>query len=195
LLEFQGRADGQVKVRGYRIELSEIEAILNRLPQVLQVAVVAPEQGGSRQLVAYVRCQKQELATLHGQLKELLPSYMIPDRIEWLEELPLTKNGKLDRKALEMASVGRPDEVSGGRGLTGESLEQRIAEIFSEILEVRVDSEEDDFFTLGGQSLKAMRLLARLNHRLGVELGLRDIMTNTTVAALAAKVRAVTGLM
>jgi amino acid adenylation domain-containing protein len=193
LLEFRGRRDGQVKIRGYRIELSEIEAAINNLPGVSQAAVVAPGEGENRHLIAYVCCKKPQRASLQLKLGERLPNYMLPERIEWLEALPLNKNGKLDRTTLEGLALTRPETSSAAHGLGEGGLEQRIAAIFSEILEIRVESAEADFFALGGESLKAMRLLARLNHRLAAQLSLRDVMTHTTVAALALKIEATSG--
>lgn len=186
-IEFLGRRDSQVKLRGYRIELSEIENALSRLDEVHQAAVVTVGEGESRSLVAYVRMAKGGSADLRARLEQALPGYMIPERIEALEALPITKNGKLDRAALEQraCNVVLPDEGAGNESVG--DLQKRITDIFSDVLGVAVTDAGADFFRLGGQSLKAMRLLSRLNHQLGAGLSLRDVMTHTTVAALARK--------
>ena len=192
VLEFRGRMDNQVKIRGYRIEPAEIEAVLLRISGVMQAAVVAPGRGEDRRLVAFVRlrerttdCSAEPIMTA---LADRLPSYMIPERIEWLDEFPLTVNGKLDRKALaEMLDSSGPERSVPQPG--SDEIETGLMALYAEILQQPIASPEADFFQLGGQSLKAMRLLARLNSRFCVELSLRDVLAYTTVAALAGRVR------
>ncbi|WP_459826836.1 amino acid adenylation domain-containing protein [Desulfomicrobium salsuginis] len=190
VIEFLGRRDGQVKIRGFRIELSEIETALSRLPGVRQVAVVAPESGDGRSLVAFVQAGQADGEALRRALRPMLPAYMLPDRIECLDVLPMTRSGKMDRVALERrAAEGRCPAVPDG-GVAGDrGLEERIAAMFSEVLGVAVTSPAADFFTLGGHSLKAMRLRSRLNRCLGVELSLSEVMQHSRVDALADLVR------
>jgi amino acid adenylation domain-containing protein len=185
VLEFHGRRDAQVKVRGYRIELAEIEDALMTLDTVRQAAVVAAGEGESRRLIAYVNLAG-ELGDVHTALANILPRYMIPDRFETLTELPLTPNGKLDRRALSERALALVPERGGA--LEADTLETQVAAVFSEVLELPVSSALADFYQLGGQSLKAMRLLARLNRRCQVELTVRDVLTHTTVAALARRI-------
>ncbi|EXJ13522.1 non-ribosomal peptide synthetase [Imhoffiella purpurea] len=185
-LEFQGRRDSQVKVRGYRIELAEIESALNALPGVLQSAVLADGEGEDRRLLACVRVEEGRNGNLAAELAERLPSYMIPERIQILGALPLTASGKLDRTTLlAMASGPDPRPAAGPSA----ALEDRVAALFAEVLETEVPSPEADFFDLGGHSLKAMRLLARLRTGLGVEISLRDVLAHTSVRALAGRLR------
>ncbi len=187
VLEFQGRRDGQIKLRGYRIELAEIEAALSALAGGGQAAVVMTGAGENRRLRAYVRSAPDAPAALAAALADRLPGYMLPDRIEALAAFPLTKNGKLDRAALAaMALAQAPEEAPAA---TTDPVEARVATLFTEILARPVTSPGADFFRLGGQSLKAMRLLARLNHCCGVELSLKDVLHHTTVAALAGRIR------
>ncbi|MFG2846318.1 amino acid adenylation domain-containing protein [Kitasatospora sp. NPDC048296] len=185
-LEYLGRSDDQVKIRGFRIELGEIEAALLRLPGVRSAAVVVREDHpGDQRLAGYVvpaQGAAVDPAALREQLAEELPGYMVPSAVLALDALPLTGNGKLDRRALPAPAqdTGTP----GGRAPRTE-LERRLCGIFAELLgreEVDVDS---DFFTLGGHSLLAVRLASRVRAVLGAELPIRTVFEAPTVAALA----------
>ncbi|MBW7900226.1 MAG: amino acid adenylation domain-containing protein [Rhodocyclaceae bacterium] len=200
-IEFAGRRDGQIKMRGYRIELAEIETALLRLPGVRQAAVVALGQGEARQLVGFVCADGVAPAEIRAGLAPVLPPYMLPERIECVASLPLTASGKADRMALAgLAGQGggvAPAEAPAGAGdgagaaaapppaTTLAALEHRIAAVFAEVLGLPSVARQADFFALGGQSLKAMRLMARLRRALGVDVALREVMTHTTPAALA----------
>jgi amino acid adenylation domain-containing protein len=196
MLEFLGRIDHQVKVRGFRIELGEIEAALAGHPGLREAVVVSREEGnGDRRLVAYLVGEgegegKEEAAPtpadLRGYLRERLPEYMVPSSYVVLPFLPLTPNGKVDRRALpapqavaqEVAYVGPRDE-----------LERLLAGIWEEVLGRERVGIEDDFFTIGGHSLLAVRLLARVRRELGRDLPLITLFRNPTVRSLAAAVR------
>ncbi|MCP3099463.1 amino acid adenylation domain-containing protein [Myxococcus sp. K15C18031901] len=193
-LQFLGRRDAQVKVRGYRIEPGEVEVQLSRSPAVREVAVVAREDmPGGKALVAYVVPAVGPSPTpvaLRAFLRERLPEYMVPTAYVVLPALPLTANGKLDRGALP-----RPDLTREGLDLAGEArprtpLEDRLALLVAEVLQVPRVGIHDDFFVLGGHSLLATKLMSRVRGVLGVELPLRVLFEGATVAELAQRIEA-----
>ncbi|HXK09667.1 MAG TPA: amino acid adenylation domain-containing protein, partial [Vicinamibacteria bacterium] len=184
-LAFLGRADEQVKVRGFRIEPGEIEAILRRFPGVREAAVTAREdEGRPRQLVAYVvrassaRTREEEL---RASLQGCLPAYMVPSAFVFLESLPLSPNGKVDRRALPA-----PPPPAAGDEPRSEA-ERAVAAVFREGLGVPRVGTSDDFFALGGHSLLAARVLSSLHGATGVDLPLRALFESPTVGALAAR--------
>ncbi|MCX5207922.1 amino acid adenylation domain-containing protein [Kitasatospora sp. NBC_00240] len=183
-LEFQGRADAQVKLRGFRIELTEIEAVLSRHPAVRQVIVIAREdRPGDTRLVAYCAATG-EPAELAAELRRLaadaLPAYMVPAAVVVLDALPLNANGKVDRRALPAPDQGRPD---GGRA-PRDPREEILCGLFAEVLGLDEVTIDEDFFDLGGHSLLATRLVSRARTALGVELGIADLFQAPTVAGL-----------
>ncbi len=190
-LVFERRLDTQVKVRGFRIELGEIESALAQHPNVAQaVATVFEPRPGDTRLAAYVVLRPERTATtaaLREHVQGLLPAYMVPQHVVFLTEVPLTPNGKVDRKALPRpdADVGR--ELVAPRTDT----ERALVRVLSEVLGVRKVSVTDDFFELGGHSILATRLVARLREELGVELPLRRVFETPGVAALASHLDAV----
>ncbi|WP_405944658.1 non-ribosomal peptide synthase/polyketide synthase [Streptomyces sp. NBC_00932] len=179
-LEYVGRADQQVKVRGFRVELGEVEAALAEHPAVARTAVAAQDD----RLVGYVVARPglaARPAELAAYLRERLPDYLVPAVFMVLDALPLTANGKLDRAALPM-----PEATQAGSGRVPRTpQEQILAELFAEVLGVERVSVDDDFFELGGHSLLATRLAARVRSVLGVELGLRALFQAPTVVGLA----------
>ncbi|MEO6192065.1 MAG: amino acid adenylation domain-containing protein [Thermoanaerobaculia bacterium] len=191
-LDFLGRLDHQVKVRGFRIELGEIESALTRHPRVLDAAVLAaPDVLGGNRLIAYVAVEAELPATeLRAFLKAGLPDYMVPSVFVPLPELPLTPNGKIDRRAL--AALPLETESAQQRAPRGYA-EEVLAGIWSELFDRPVGVNEN-FFDLGGHSLLATRLVSRVREALGVELPLRRLFEQPTVAGLAESVEAALGL-
>ena len=189
-LEFLGRADHQVKVRGFRVELGEIEAALTRHPRVREAAVVVRRGKGSGedQLVAWVVPAGEgppAPSELRAFLRDALPDFMVPGAFGTLAVLPLTPNGKLDRLALALRALESAGERAGFAA-PRTPLEQGLAAIWSDLLEVTEVGIHDDFFALGGHSLVATRAMARIRATFGVELPLRLLFEQPTVAGLGA---------
>ncbi|QAT87000.1 Linear gramicidin synthase subunit C [Corallococcus coralloides] len=188
-IEYLGRADFQVKIRGLRIELGEIESSLEKHPTVRQAVVLAREdRPGQKRLVAYVtgKDAKPEGAALRTYLLERLPEYMVPSNIVVLERMPLSPNGKADRKALPAPEAGGADP-SRPFVAPGTAIEQQIAQAWKDLLHVERVGLDDPFFELGGNSLLALQLHRRLTAELGVTLALTDLFQYPTVRALAAR--------
>ncbi len=188
-LEYLGRIDHQVKIRGFRIELGEIEAVLDQHPAVREAVVLAREDGpGDRRLVAYLVCSGEapKAADLRAFLKETLPEYMVPSAFVVLAALPITDNGKVDRRALPApdTSIVEARAHVAPRG----PVEEGVAAIFAEVLKVPIVSARDGFFELGGHSLLATQAIARIRSAFGVELPLRSLFEAPTPAELAGEV-------
>jgi len=189
-LEFLGRNDHQLKVRGFRIEAGEIEAVLRRHASVRQAVVVARESSpGDKRLVAYVavdgdnRPSSQEL---HRQLRECLPEYMVPSAFVLLDALPLTANGKIDRKALPVPELGDTGPEVDDCPRT--PVEEIVAGIWVDVLRVPNVGTRTNFFELGGHSLLATRVVSRLRDAFGVDVPVRALFEAPTVSELAARV-------
>ncbi|MFY0528921.1 amino acid adenylation domain-containing protein [Archangium gephyra] len=211
-IEFLGRRDTQVKVRGFRIELGEVEEALAKYPGVEQVvAVVREDAPGDKRLVAYVvprsptspisplppgegRGEGVEdpglnLAQLRGFVKELLPEYMVPSAFVTLEALPLSPNGKVDRKALP-APQSVAGQESSGFDAPRTPQEELLAGVWAQVLGVKRVGVHDSFFELGGHSLLATQVVSRIRGTFQVEIPLRDVFEAPTVAELAKRVDA-----
>ena len=188
-LEFIGRCDAQVKIRGYRVELSDIEATLVRHPRVREAAVVTRRgHDGEKSLVAYVVSDYPlDGRELREFCRNTLPSYMVPVAFLALDHLPLTANGKVDRRALPKAEMG----VGSAASVTPrDELERRLAGIWQDVLAVNSLGIRDNFFDIGGHSLLAVRMFARIEQELGVILPLATLFQAPTVEELAAFIRA-----
>ncbi|MFB6394136.1 amino acid adenylation domain-containing protein [Polymorphospora lycopeni] len=188
-LEFLGRADHQVKIGGHRLELGEIEAAFEAYPPVGRAVVVAIGERHARRLHAFVEADAAApddvVAALRPFLAERLPAYAVPARIGVVDALPLTANGKVDRAALQ-ARVAQADDATQGSPPVGE-VESAVAALWQELLGAAVTSREANFFALGGDSVTALRLIAMLRQRFGVEVPIRRFLTAATVADLAAE--------
>ncbi|HEX6371118.1 MAG TPA: amino acid adenylation domain-containing protein [Longimicrobium sp.] len=185
-LEYLGRLDGQVKVRGFRIEPGEIEAVLRRQPGVRQCAVVAREDlPGDRRLVAYV-AGDADTDALRAALRKSLPEYMVPGDFVALDALPLTPGGKVDRRALPAPAYDAEEGFVAPRT----PAEEVLAGIWADVLGVEQVGSNDNFFQLGGHSLLATVMIGLVREALAVELPLRALFEGPTVAHLAARVEA-----
>jgi amino acid adenylation domain-containing protein len=186
-LEYLGRIDNQVKIRGFRIELGEIEALLASHPQIWEtVVLVLDDTTGDKRLVAYIVPQSEITITIdeiRQFLKAKLPDYMVPNAFVILAALPLTANGKIDRRALPPPESG--SEVSDKYVVPRTPMEEILATIWSEVLKVEKVGINDNFFELGGHSLLATQLVAQIRDRLKVELPLRQLFNTATLAELA----------
>lgn len=193
-IEFLGRMDYQVKIRGFRVELGEIEAILAEHPAVTETVVLAREdQLGDKRLVAYVVEAKEEMRKtkdfeLREYLREKLPDYMIPSAFVMLEALPLTPNGKVDRCALPA-----PDRSSLEERYVAPrtSTEKVLSEIWAEVLDLERVGIHDNFFEIGGHSLLATQLISRVHKTFNVDLPLRSLFEDPTIANLAESIETI----
>ncbi len=192
-LEFLGRRDQQVKVRGFRVETGEVEAALREHPGVLEVVVLARGADRSdRQLAAfYLAAQSPPpgAAELRDFVAARLPRYMVPAQFVEIEQFPATANGKLDRRAL---AAWAPSRTASGAA-PGAPLEELVAGLWEEVLEVPAVRRGDDFFALGGHSLLATRLLSRLRQVLGVELSLRTLFEQPSLGDMLVQIEAALG--
>jgi acyl carrier protein len=187
VVEYLGRTDQQVKVRGFRIELGEVEAALREHAGVAAAAVAAREDApGDQRLVAYVVPRNGAVATaaLREHLKARLPEYMVPSAFVTLAELPLTVSGKLDRRALPAPERDRA-EAGGVYVAPRTPAEEAVAGIWAEVLGLPRVGAHDNFFDLGGHSLLATQVLSRIRQLFPVEIPLRRLFEEPTVATLA----------
>jgi amino acid adenylation domain-containing protein len=190
-IAFAGRADDQLKIRGHRVEINEIVAVLGRHPAVQSNAVVAQEdKAGNKSLVAYVvaRCgQDLSSRALREFLRSFLPEYMVPAIFVRLEKLPLSAHGKVDRQALPLpdaANILRDEAFAPPRT----ALETEVGEIITALLNTRELGVDDNFFLLGGSSFLGIQVIARVREKFGVEVPLHALFEAPTIAELAAQI-------
>ncbi|MGI9088545.1 MAG: non-ribosomal peptide synthetase [Chthoniobacterales bacterium] len=192
-IEFFGRLDDQVKIRGYRIELNEINAVLNTHPSVRASTVLTREDApGEKRLVAYLVAAPGVLPNeqfLRDLLRQRLPDYMEPAAFVWLEALPLTTNGKIDRAALPLPELAR--ESAAEKFVAPRTpVEEALAGIITEVLKLPRISVDDDFFQLGAHSLLGAQIIARVRNLFGADLKLLDVFDAPTVAELSLRIEA-----
>lgn len=188
-IAFVGRSDDQIKIRGYRIEPGEIVAALNRHPAVAASAVIAYEESpGHKCLVAYIvpaTGTQPDIQALHAFLAMQVPEYMVPVTFEFLDQLPLTANGKVDRAALPVP-LRHVTAKTSATAVT--PLEERLATIVATLLEVEQVGIDDNIFLLGGHSLLAAQIIIEVRALFGVELSLHTLFSTPTVAQIAAEI-------
>ncbi len=187
-LEFLGRIDHQVKIRGYRVELGEIEENLRQHPLVRDAVVMArPDLSGDKRLAAYITARNNApppAADIQRYLNQRLPDYMVPPSVVVMERFPLTPNGKVDRKALPEPDLNqRNSDTAYVEAST--DLEKLLIDIWREVLEVQRIGVHDNFFKLGGHSLKVTQVISRVREAIQMELPMRLLFEAPTVAALA----------
>jgi amino acid adenylation domain-containing protein len=192
-IEFLGRADHLVKLRGFRIELAEIEAVLAGHPRIREcIAILREDRTDDQRIVAYIVLRDGEAATVQREAKALaerrLPAYMVPSAIVFLEALPRTLNGKIDRRALPP-----PGETEKGPARPFSPTEEILAGIWAEVLGRERVRADDGFFDLGGHSLLATRAISRIREAFHLDLPLTDLFAAPTVAAFARRVDALRG--
>ncbi|HEY0227571.1 MAG TPA: amino acid adenylation domain-containing protein, partial [Mycobacterium sp.] len=184
-LQYLGRADDQLKLRGYRIELGEIRSALADLDGVVEAAVIAREdRPGEQRLVGYIT-GTADPAEVRAQLSRTLPTYMVPAAVVVLDALPLTVNGKLDRRALPA-----PEYTGGEYRAPTTATEAILADLYAQILGVERVGVDDSFFDLGGDSLSAMRLIAAINKALDVHATVRALFDAPTISQLVPRLDA-----
>jgi amino acid adenylation domain-containing protein len=189
-IEFLGRIDQQVKIRGYRIELGEIEVVLKQHPSVREAVVSHEEQTGNKRLIAYVVTETQSALSntvLREFLQEKLPQYMVPSVFIQLQALPLLPNGKIDRQALPIPDTSKV-ELAGSFVAPRTQVEEVLAGIWAEILELPQISINDNFFEVGGDSILSIRIVAKANQA-GLQLTPKQMFEYQTIAELAAVVQ------
>ena len=190
VIEFCGRNDDQVKIRGFRIELGEVEAVLVQHEEVLEAAVVGREDmPGDKRLVAYVvaaaDCQPT-IDQLRTYMKEKLPDHMVPTGFVMLEKLPRNLNGKVDREALPAPDLSRP-QLETPFVAPRNSLERTLAAIWIEVLGVKQIGIDDNFFALGGDSIRSVQVLSKAQQE-GLSFSLQSIFQQQTIRRLAEEI-------
>jgi amino acid adenylation domain-containing protein len=189
-IEYLGRVDRQVKLRGQRVELEEIEGVLREQSGIADAAVVVREESsGDQRLVAYVAPRKEcaiNTDEVRSYLRQRLPEYMVPGVLVEVQELPLTPNGKIDRRSLASRNIAARPLLDYVPPQT--AAEQNLAAIWTELLKVERAGREDNFFELGGHSLLATRLCSRVRVVFGIALPLRDVFMCPSLAVLAREI-------
>ncbi|MFT3764376.1 MAG: amino acid adenylation domain-containing protein [Minicystis sp.] len=188
-VEYLGRIDHQVKIRGFRIELGEIEAVLDQHASVREAVVLARQDvPGEKRLVAYLVCHdgpKPTVAELRGHVKQKLPEMMVPAAFVFLDALPLTENGKIDRKALPAPEEGERAELGEEFVAPTSAVEEQLARIWAGVLRVERVGIHDNFFAIGGDSILSIQIVSRAEAA-GIHISPRQMFQHQTVAELAA---------
>ena len=189
VLEFNGRVDGQVKVRGFRIETGEIESVLNQHPHVRESVVVV--KGDEQRLIAYLTAEDTAPASeaLRSFAKERLPEYMLPSQFVMLDTIPLTPNGKVDRKALPEPEMSRR-EPAQSYVAPRNATEELLVEIWAQVLKIDRVGIHDNFFDLGGHSLLVAKIVAKVREQFGLNVAVSKVFDSPTVFALASELEA-----
>ncbi|WP_341872601.1 phosphopantetheine-binding protein, partial [Paenibacillus camerounensis] len=187
-IEYQGRIDEQVKIRGFRIELGEIESAMRHIEGIVDVAVIAAkDQSGDSALCAYfVSDTEMSESLLKKNLGASLPEYMIPAYFMRMDSIPVTRSGKVDKRALPRIEVTSAREYVAPRT----EIEETLCQVFSQVLGVERVGAEDSFFELGGDSIKAIRIVSKMRSA-GYSVSIKEIMGKYTVEAIAHAVEAV----
>src|SRR6185437_10638041 len=187
-IEYMGREDHQVKIRGYRIELGEIETVLREHEQVQDAVVIADvDATGDKRLVAYLTVADHDVlktTELRTYLSQRLPDYMVPHGFVQLTEWPLTPSGKLDRRALPAPNLKR-SQMDGAYVAPRTSAEEVLAAVWSQVLSIEQVGAFDNFFSLGGDSIRSLQIVALARQR-GLHFTLQQLFQHQTVATLAA---------
>ncbi len=186
-IEFHGRMDNQIKIRGFRVELDEIESVISKIEGVIEV-VVKPLNSRDKdiRLIAFLNVPEDfnmDIREIMGHLKSKLPSYMLPYGIKLMHGFPLTVNNKTDRKALKFEESETTVSNKKEEAFLSPT-EEKIYKIWSEILRIREIGRNDDFFNLGGNSLLAISLLNRIDEQLGVKISFKDLIINSSIGEL-----------
>jgi len=195
-IEFLGRMDHQVKIRGYRIEIGEVETTLRAHPQILEAVVCARDDArGEKQLVAYCVIEgggqvESEASEVRNYLRELLPDYMLPSSFVFLDRLPMTPTGKVDRRALP---APKPGDLERNRVYVAPRTptEETIAAIWASVLRLPKVGVEDNFFEMGGHSLLTTQVISRIRQALAVEIPVRTLFERPTISALAESIETI----
>ena len=185
-IELIGRIDNQVKIRGFRIELAEIETVLGQHPQVKQAVVIVNTDGDNKRLVAYIVGNQNSPNSneLRQFLKQKLPDYMIPSLFVTLDEMPLTNNGKVNRKALPEPEGIRP-ELEANYVMPTTQIESKIATIWQEVLQLDKVGIHDNFFDLGGHSLLVVQVHSQLQKIVPNQISMLEMFMYPTIYSLA----------
>jgi amino acid adenylation domain-containing protein len=193
-LEYLGRMDHQVKIRGFRVELGEIESALNRHPAIRESVVIAqPDSNGTKRLIAYVALNSEckngrpclvgpTVTELRAHLEQTVPDYMVPGAFVFLDSLPLTTNGKVDRRALSAPDGARP-ELKADFVPPRDAAERTLTQIWSDVLEIEKIGVHDNFFELGGDSIRSIAILSKAQKK-GLNFSLQQIFKHPTIASL-----------
>jgi aryl carrier-like protein len=183
-IEFLGRIDEQIKLRGFRIELAEIEAVIRKINGVQDVTVIMREENGEKHICAYIVAGEElEVGNIREELRKELPDYMVPAYMMKLEKLPVTANGKLDKRALPQIEIKSEQEYVAPRN----EMEEAIVQLFREVLGIEKIGLKDNFFELGGDSIKAIRVVSKLRG-LDYQVTMREIIQQPSIELIIAKV-------